>query len=68
VSDPGTSSPTLVYGHPNTIATTAGTPAGKVYVTSTDSEFLTVIKTDTDTVHTHISLQGLGIRVLTTSK
>ena len=62
-----TSTPTEVYGHPNTIAATTGTPTGKVYVTSSDNKYLTVIETDTDTVDTHISLQGLGIRVLVTS-
>ena len=60
-------SPTLVYGHPNTVAATTGTPTGKVYVTSPDSLYLTVIYTDTDTVQTHIPLQGLGVRVIVTS-
>jgi len=62
------SAPTEIYGHPNTIAATTGSPTGKVYVTSTDNKYLTVIETDTDTVDTHISLQGLGIRVLVTAK
>ena len=60
-------SPTLVYGHPNTVAATTGTPAGKVYVTSPDALFLTVIYTDTDSVITHIPLQGNGVRVVVTS-
>jgi len=60
--------PTKIYGHPNTIAATTGTPTGKVYVTSSDNKFMTIIETDTDTVDTHISLQGLGVRVLVTSK
>jgi hypothetical protein len=60
-------SPTLVYGHPNSVAVTTGTPTGKVYVTSPDAEFLTVIYTDTDSVVTHIPLQGYGLRVLMTS-
>jgi hypothetical protein len=60
-------SPTLVYGHPNSVAVTTGTPTGKVYVTSPDAEFLTVIYTDTDSVVTHIPLQGFGLRVLMTS-
>jgi hypothetical protein len=54
-------SPTLVYGHPNTISVTTGTPTGKVYVTSSDNKFMTVIRTDIDAVTTHISLQGLGM-------
>jgi hypothetical protein len=60
-------SPTLVYGHPTTVAATTGTPAGKVYVTSPDALFLTVIYTDTDSVVTHIPLQGNGVRVVVTS-
>lgn len=61
-------SPTMVYGHPNTIAATTGTPTGKVYVTSGDNKFMTVIETDTDTVETHVNLQGMGVRVVLTSK
>ena len=64
----GTSTPTEVYGHPNTVSATTGSPTGKVYVTSSDSKFLTIIETDTDTVDTHISLQGLGVRVLVNAK
>jgi len=60
--------PNEVYGHPNTVAATTGTPTGKVYVTSSDNKFMTVIETDTDTVDTHISLQGLGVRVMVTAK
>jgi hypothetical protein len=60
-------SPTLVYGHPNTVAVTTGTPTGKVYVTSPDALFMTVIYTDTDSVVTHIPLQGNGVRVLMTA-
>ncbi len=59
--------PTKVYGHPATIVATTGTPTGKVYVTSSDNKFMTVIQTDTDTVTTHVNLQGLGVRVVVTS-
>ncbi len=59
--------PTAVYGHPTTIIATTGTPTGKVYVTSSDNKFMTVIATDTDTVETHVNLQGLGVRVVITS-
>ena len=52
-----------VYGHPTTIAVTNASPTGKVYITSPDSNFLTVIETDTDTVDTHVNLQGTGVRV-----
>lgn len=60
-------SPTKVYGHPNSIATALASPTGKVYITSGDNRFLTVLRTDTDAVTTHINLQGLGLRVLMTS-
>ncbi|HEV2577136.1 MAG TPA: YncE family protein [Acidobacteriaceae bacterium] len=60
--------PTEVYGHPTTIAATTGTPTGKVYVTSADNKFMTVIETDTDTVTTHVNLQGLGVRVVVTAQ
>lgn len=60
--------PGAVYGHPTTIAATTGTPTGKVYVTSSDNKFLTVIATDTDTVETHVNLQGLGVRVVVTAQ
>jgi hypothetical protein len=60
-------SPTLIYGHPNTIAVTTGTPTGKVYVTSPDAQFMTIIYTDTNSVVTHIPLQGYGLRVLVTT-
>lgn len=53
----------LVHGHPAFIAATTGTPTGKVYVTSLDSTDITIIRTDTDTVQTHLPLQGNGIAV-----
>jgi hypothetical protein len=56
-----------VYGHPNSISATTGTPTGKVYVTAPDSTYLSVIYTDTNTVATHLSLQGYGLRVLVTA-
>ena len=54
---------TCVYGHPNTVAATTGTPTGKVYLTAPDSNYMTVLETDTDIVDTHINLQGAGVRV-----
>jgi len=63
-----TTSPTAVYGHPNSIAATTGTPTGRVYVTSPDNKYMTVIETDTNAVLTHINLQGTGVRVLVTSQ
>jgi DNA-binding beta-propeller fold protein YncE len=55
-----------INGHPNYIAVTSGTPTGKVYVTSPESNFLTVIRTDTDTVDLTIPLQGNGVSVRVT--
>ena len=52
-----------IHGHPNFIAGTTGTPAGKVYITAPDSNDITILRTDTDTVSTHLSLQGAGIAV-----
>jgi YVTN family beta-propeller protein len=54
-------------GHPNYIAVTTGTPTGKVYVTSPESRFMTVISTQTDTVDTTIPLQGFGVSVRVTA-
>jgi YVTN family beta-propeller protein len=49
--------------HPNFIAVINGTPTGKVYVTSPESDRMTIIRTDTDTVETAIPLQGKGVMV-----
>jgi DNA-binding beta-propeller fold protein YncE len=59
--------PTLVYGHPNTISATTGTPTGKVYVTSSDSQYMSIIYTNTNTVAQHVNLQGNAVRVLMTT-
>jgi hypothetical protein len=56
-----------VLGHPNTISATTGTPTGKVYITSPDSTDMSILYTDTNTVQQHITLQGLGLRVLVTA-
>jgi YVTN family beta-propeller protein len=56
----------VIFGHPNSISATGGEPAGKVYVTSSDNQYMSVIYTDTNTVQTHIPLQGNGLRVLVT--
>jgi hypothetical protein len=50
-------------GHPNYIAVTTGTPTGKVYITSPESNFMTVIRTDIDQVDTTIPLLGKGVSV-----
>lgn len=69
--DPSTTVTTpasYVYGHPNSVSATTGTPTGKVYITSADSRNMTVLQTDTDVVDTHIGLQGTGVRVLVTAR
>jgi hypothetical protein len=56
-----------INGHPTYIAATSGTPTGKVYVTSPESNFMTVIRTDTDAVDTTVPLQGNGVSVRVTA-
>jgi YVTN family beta-propeller protein len=53
-------------GHPNYVAVTSGTPTGKVYVVSPDSNFMTIIRTDTDVIDTTVALQGAGVSVRVT--
>ncbi len=57
-----------VCGHPSYIIATTGTPTGKVYVVSSDSKFLSVIRTDTDAVQAVIPLQGTGVSVRVTAQ
>jgi len=54
-------------GHPNYVAVTSGTPTGKVYVVSPDSNFMTIIRTDIDAVDTTAPLQGNGVAVRVTA-
>jgi YVTN family beta-propeller protein len=49
--------------HPNFIAAISGTPTGKIYVTSPESNNMTIIRTDTDVVETTIPLQGKAVQV-----
>ena len=63
---PITGSSPNINGHPNYIAVTNGTPTGKVYVTSPESNVMTVIRTDTDTFDLTIPLQGNGVSVRVT--
>ncbi len=58
---------TTVHGHPSYIASIAGLPTGKVYVTATDSTDLSIIRTDTNAISTHLPLQGAGISVRVTA-
>jgi hypothetical protein len=63
----GLTTQNAIYGHPNSVSATTSTPTGKVYITSSDSRYLSVLYTDTNTVQTHIPLQGTGVRVLVTA-
>ncbi len=63
----GVTSDAYIHGHPNSVIATTGDPTGKAYVTASDSKDLSVIYSDTNTVQTHITLQGTGVRVLVTS-
>jgi len=49
--------------HPTFMAVINGTPTGKVYVTSPESNSMTIIRTDTDKVETTVPLQGKGVMV-----
>ena len=66
---PGTTGTTAtsIYGHPDTISVTYALPTGKVYVTSPDSQQMTILRTDTDSVDTHVAMQGAAMRVLVTA-
>lgn len=56
-----------VAGHPISIAATTGTPTGKVYVVSPDSNILTIIRTDEDTISNSLVLTGTGLQVRVTA-
>ena len=58
---------TLIHGHPNFLAVSNASPTGKVYVTAQDSTDLTIIRTDLDTVQSHLGLQGYGVMVRTSA-
>lgn len=57
-----------VAGQPMFIAATTGTPTGKVYITSTQTSLMTVLRTDTDAVQTYVDLQGRGQQVRLTAQ
>ncbi|WP_348266644.1 YncE family protein [Edaphobacter sp. DSM 109919] len=59
--------PAVLCGRPNWIAATTGTPTGKVYVTSGDSNNMSVIRTDIDAIDTIVPLQGKGVAVRVTA-
>ncbi len=62
-----TASNLIASGHPNFIAATTGTPTGKVYVTSDETNTMTIIRTDIDAVDTTVDLQGKGVMVRVTA-
>jgi YVTN family beta-propeller protein len=51
------------FAHPSSISSISGSLVGKVYVASKDSQYLTVIRTDTDTVSASLLLQGFAVDV-----
>jgi YVTN family beta-propeller protein len=57
----------ITNGHPNYLAVSNGTPTGKVYVTSPDSNFMSIIRTDIDALDTTVPLQGNGVSVRVTA-
>ncbi len=56
----------LCIVHPMSIAATTGTPLGKVYVVSPDTNILTIIRTDNDTVYENLPLTGNAVQVRVT--
>jgi YVTN family beta-propeller protein len=52
--------------HPISIAATTGTPTGKVYVVSPDTNILTIIQTVDDTIDANLPLTGNGFQVSVT--
>lgn len=53
--------------HPISIAATTGTPLGKVYVVSPDTNVVTILRTDNDTIYKNLPLTGNGIQVRVTA-
>jgi DNA-binding beta-propeller fold protein YncE len=66
--EPCAGNPTVLCNvHPMSIAATTGTPTGKVYVSSPDTNYLTIIRTDNDTIAENLSLAGNGVQVRVTA-
>ena len=57
-----------VSGHPRTVVSTSNSLFGKVYVSSPDSTFLTIIRTDQDIVDTVVLIEGNLVDVRVTSQ
>jgi hypothetical protein len=56
-----------VAGHPISIAATTGTPTGKVYAVSPDTNVMTIINTQNDAISNSLPLVGNGIQVRVTA-
>lgn len=56
-----------VNGHPRTVVSTQNSLFGKVYVSSPDSPYLSIIRTDQDIIDTNVLVQGniMDVRVTT---
>ena len=57
-----------VVGNPRTVVSTQNSLFGKVYVSSPNSEFLTIISTTSDLVDTTVLLEGNILDVRTTTQ
>ena len=53
--------------HPMSIAATTGTPLGKVYVVSPETNVMTILRTDNDTIYENLPLTGNGVQVRVTA-
>ena len=56
-----------VTGHPRTVVSTQNSLYGKIYVASTDSPYVTIIRTDQDIISTSVLVQGNTVDVRTTT-
>ena len=54
-------------GHPTSIVATTGSPKGLVFVTSPDSQLLSIIRTDTDSLDASLQVNGAGATVRVTA-
>jgi YVTN family beta-propeller protein len=57
-----------VTGHPRTVVSTQNSQFGKVYVSSPDSPYLTILRTDQDIVDTTVLVQGNIVDVRTSTQ
>jgi YVTN family beta-propeller protein len=55
-------------GHPTSIAAATGSPKGLVFLTSPDSQLLSIIRTDTDSLDASLQVNGAGAAVRLTSQ